>query len=68
MSKNIKTISNPKLNLGILTPVEVERIHSATLEIIERTGVRFPSKKALDIWEAHGASVDREKSVVRVKG
>jgi trimethylamine--corrinoid protein Co-methyltransferase len=31
-------------------------------------GVRFPSQRALEIWEANGATVDREKKIVRVKG
>jgi corrinoid protein of di/trimethylamine methyltransferase len=62
---NIKSITNPALRLDILSPDDVQRIHSATLEIIEKTGVRFPSPKALDIWEAHGASVDRDTSIVK---
>jgi trimethylamine--corrinoid protein Co-methyltransferase len=61
----IKSITNPKLSLGILTPEEVRRLHSATLEVIESTGVRFPSKRALEIWAAHGASVDWETSIVK---
>jgi trimethylamine--corrinoid protein Co-methyltransferase len=68
MSKNIKSISNPKLKLEILTTEEVRKIHEATLWIIEHVGIRFPSKRALDIWEANGATVDREKKIVRVKG
>ena len=60
MTKNIKSITNPKLRLDILTPQEVQRIHAATLWIIENVGVRFPSQRALEIWEAHGATVDRE--------
>src|SRR5512134_2507890 len=68
MSKNIKTISNPKLKLEVLTTEEVKKIHEATLWIIEHVGVRFPSQRALDIWEANGATVDREKKIVRVKG
>jgi trimethylamine--corrinoid protein Co-methyltransferase len=67
MSKSIKSISNPKLRLEILTPAEVRRIHDATLQIIEKVGVRFPSKSALDIWAAHGATVDGEKMIVRAK-
>jgi len=67
MTKNIKSISNPKLKLEILTPEEVKRIHNATLWIIEKVGVRFPSKRALDIWEANGATIDREKMIVRAK-
>jgi trimethylamine:corrinoid methyltransferase-like protein len=68
MTGKIKSISNPKISLEILTPEEILRLHTATLDIIEKTGVRFPSKRALDIWEAHGAQVDRETSIVKVPG
>jgi trimethylamine--corrinoid protein Co-methyltransferase len=68
MSKNIKSISNPKLKLEVLTTEEVRKIHEATLWIIEHVGVRFPSRKALEIWEANGARVDHETKIVRVKG
>ena len=46
MSKKIKSITNPKLSLKILAPQEVQRIHEATLAIIEKVGVRFPSRRA----------------------
>ncbi|HNO85054.1 MAG TPA: trimethylamine methyltransferase family protein [Anaerolineales bacterium] len=65
--KNIKTISNPKLKLEVLTKEDVLKIHNATLQIIEKVGVRFPSKRALEIWESVGAEVDHEKKIVRVK-
>ena len=68
MSKRIKSITNPKLKLEILTPQEVQQIHTASLDIIENTGVRFPSQRALDIWEAHGAQVDRNTSIVKAPG
>jgi trimethylamine--corrinoid protein Co-methyltransferase len=68
MSKPIKTITNPKLRLEVLTPEEIKKIHEATLWIIEHVGVRFPSKRALEIWQSFGASVDAEKSIVRAKG
>ena len=67
MSKKIKSISNPKLHLDILTSEDVRKIHDATLNIIENVGVRFPSIKALQIWEANGAVVDHEKMIVKVK-
>jgi len=67
MPKTIKSITNPKLRLEILTPQEVKKIHDATLWIIEKVGVRFPSKLVLEIWAAHGAEVDSEKMVVRAK-
>jgi trimethylamine:corrinoid methyltransferase-like protein len=68
MTGNIKSITNPKLSLDILTPEEILRLHTSTLDIIETTGIRFPSKRALDIWEAHGAQVDRNTSIVKVPG
>jgi len=68
MSGPIAAITNPRLRLEILSPEDVRRIHTATLEVIESVGVRFPSPLALDLWEAHGAHVDRETMVVRVPG
>ena len=68
MSRTIKSITNPKLKLEILTPAEVEKIYDATLWIIEKVGVKFPSQRALDIWAASGADVDREKKIVKAKG
>ncbi len=65
--KNIKTISNPKLKLEILSKEDVQKIHDATLHIIENVGVRFPSKRALEIWESVGADVNHEKRIVKVK-
>ena len=67
MPKTIKSITNPKLRLEILTPQEVKKIHEATLWIIEKVGVRFPSKRALEIWAEHGAEVDSGKMVVRAR-
>lgn len=68
MSGKIKSVSNPRLSLNILSPDDVKHIHSSTIEIIESVGIRFPSKKALDIWEAHGAKVDRDTMIVRTPG
>jgi len=68
MAGKIKSISNPRLRLDILSQEDVSRLHTATLDIIETSGIRFPSVKALDIWEAHGARVDRETLVVKADG
>jgi len=68
MAGNIKSISNPRLSLNLFTPQDIQRIHTATLDVIENVGVRFPSKRALDIWEAHGATVDRDRMVVKAPG
>jgi trimethylamine--corrinoid protein Co-methyltransferase len=68
MVGQIKSITNPGLSLDMLNPEQVERIHTATLDVIETVGVKFPSAKALDIWEAHGATVDRDTGIVKVPG
>ncbi|MFU8773855.1 MAG: trimethylamine methyltransferase family protein, partial [Anaerolineales bacterium] len=68
MTAKIKSISNPRLKLDILSPEDVARLHTATLEVIETVGVRFPSQKALDIWETHGAKVDRDTMTVKADG
>ena len=68
MTQKINSIHDPKISLNILTPAQVQQIHAATLEIIATVGVRFPSDWALDILEAHGATVDRQTKIVRIPG
>ncbi|MGE5225454.1 MAG: trimethylamine methyltransferase family protein [Planctomycetaceae bacterium] len=51
--------------LRFLTDDQLGRLQAATLEILERVGVKFPSAMALDMLEAHGASVDRDTQIVR---
>ncbi len=68
ISKLIHSISNPRLKLEILDAAEIRRIHEATLWIIEKVGVRFPSTRALEIWAANGAEVDWQRMIVKAKG
>ena len=65
MAGKIKTVTDPRLRLEILSDDQVQRLHEATLDVIERTGVRFPSERALEIWHAHGATVDGDRQIVR---
>src|SRR5512136_13288 len=68
MPGKIAAYSNPRLKLDLLSDEDVRKIHTATLDVIESVGVRFPSRQALDIFEAHGATVDRATSIARVPG
>ena len=68
MPQTIKSIHNPKVRLNILSEAEVRQIHTATLDVMESVGVRYPSHKALDILEAHGAQVDRQTMVAKIPG
>jgi trimethylamine--corrinoid protein Co-methyltransferase len=51
--------------VNYLTIEELDQLQEATLAIMERTGVKFPSDKALRILAEHGARVDTETQVVR---
>ena len=68
MATKINPIANPRLRLSALSDEDVQRIHIATLDVIESVGVRFPSQRALDIWLAHGAQVDRQSMIVKAPG
>jgi trimethylamine--corrinoid protein Co-methyltransferase len=49
-----------------LSDEQLDRIQEATLQILEDVGVRFPSEKALAIFDDHGAQVDHETQIVRL--
>jgi len=67
METAIKPITNPKFSIKILSDRDIKDIHTATLDIIQNTGVRFPSERALQIWSAHGAEVDPDSQIVKAK-
>ena len=68
MSRKINAIDQLRLSLNILSRDDVLKIHTATLDVIESVGVRFPSQKALSILEAHGATVDRDTLIAKIPG
>ena len=47
-----------------LSPQDIETIHAASLTILEKTGFRFEDglDETIDLLEANGASVDRDRS------
>ena len=49
--------------LRFLDDMQLNDLQEATFQILENTGVQFPSDKALDIFAEHGASVDRESKL-----
>jgi trimethylamine--corrinoid protein Co-methyltransferase len=51
--------------LEILTKEQVEAIHRGTLDILERTGVRFEDDRALKFLEDSGCHVDYKERRVR---
>lgn len=54
-------------HLRFLSDEQLDSLQKATLEILEKTGVRFPSQKALTIFAEHGAEVDWQTQIVRMQ-
>jgi trimethylamine--corrinoid protein Co-methyltransferase len=47
-----------KLHFEVLSDSEVQKVHDASLRVLERTGMRFASGAALERLAAEGAKVD----------
>src|SRR5881296_2604676 len=58
---------NVRPKVTMLTEKDVRLVHEASLEILEKTGVLYENKTALDIMEANGQKVDRDRGVAWVK-
>jgi trimethylamine--corrinoid protein Co-methyltransferase len=56
----------PAYRLRILTDEQLQRLRSATLQILEQVGIHCPSARARAIYAEHGAQVDPEQEIVRL--
>jgi trimethylamine---corrinoid protein Co-methyltransferase len=54
-----RVLENPHPPMELLSAEQIERIHEASMRIVEEIGLDFLDAEALDIWEAAGAKVDR---------
>jgi trimethylamine--corrinoid protein Co-methyltransferase len=45
---------------------QLDQLQTATLQILEEVGVKFPSEKALTILADHGANVDFDTQIVKI--
>lgn len=52
--------------LNVFSDDELYDIHSGTLEVLEKTGIKVESKEALEIFAAGGANVDFKTGVVKI--
>ncbi len=50
-----------------LTDEQLDKLQEATLDILENVGVKFPSEKALNVFIEHGATVDKNTQIVKIK-
>ena len=58
---------NVRPKVSMLSEKDVQLVHESSLEILEKIGVLYENKQALDIMEANGQRVDRDKGVAWVK-
>ena len=49
----------------LLTPEQVERVHQASLEILEKVGLLVRNEKARAIFARHGCNVNSESQIVK---
>jgi trimethylamine--corrinoid protein Co-methyltransferase len=56
----------PAYHLHILSDGQLGQLKSATLEILQDTGIYCPSEKCLKIYADHGAQVDFATGIVRI--
>jgi len=61
----IEPIHTP-YKLQFLDEEQLDSLRAATLQILENTGVQFPSEKALEIFAENGAQVDRDSQIVKI--
>ena len=50
---------------NVFTDDEIDKIHLATLEVLEKTGLYVGTQEAMDVLEGGGARVDRQKKVAK---
>ena len=54
------------VSLNILSDFEINKIHEASLEVLNNTGVYFENDEALEVLHSVGCRVDKKEKVVRI--
>ncbi len=62
MTEHFEPKMKPRLN--VLQPDDIEEVYSATMEVLERTGVKISHPRVLELLDGAGARVDTD--VVRI--
>lgn len=62
----VQSFLNPYRPLEVLPEGELEKIHRASMYILENIGIEFHDDEALDLLENAGAKVDRDGKRVRM--
>ncbi len=64
---DFRPLVNPYAPVEVLEQQAEERIHQASMQILEEIGIEFLDSEALDHWERAGAEVDRDNNRVRME-
>jgi len=56
----------PSYKIRILSDEKLDQFRSGTLQILEKTGFKCPSERALKIYAENGAKVDFENQIVKL--
>ena len=51
-------VSRQTIGMGTMTEKEIERLHAASLQVLENVGVQFWDNEAQEVLKKHGAKVD----------
>jgi trimethylamine---corrinoid protein Co-methyltransferase len=54
------------LGLNVFTNDELDEIHFATLEVLEKTGLFIDDEEAMEVFHGGGAIVDRKTKIVKI--
>jgi trimethylamine---corrinoid protein Co-methyltransferase len=54
------------MHVGLLSVQEKERIHGRALDVLEKVGIKFNSRQALDILEEAGCPVNRDELSAKI--
>jgi len=68
MKRNLQAgrVTSGGLSLNVFTDSDLDDIHLATLEVLERTGIEVEDDEPLDILADGGCTVDRDTHFVRI--
>lgn len=58
---------SPENRLEVLTDNQLDKIHQATLTVLDEVGINFPNQKALNLFAEAGAEVDFDEEIVRIQ-
>ena len=54
------------LGLNLFSDDELEEIHMATLEVLEKTGLLFDDDEALEVLDGGGAIIDQSTKITKL--